>query len=242
MNFLLHRHFAVRETGSAAAGVGAMLPDLWRMADRRIRGKLERGDVVDFEHGDEIDDVVAGVRHHHAADAWFHKAPVFVAGEAETAAAFRLAATGIAKLGLFAHIAWEMCLDGALVRREGLETMVDALSQDFERHAAAQRRAADLCGADRILGTDRSVFDRRMSYLQEQLAAGPWISGYQDGDGLAARIAGVMRRVGLPTPSPAQLRALGELMTDRARLADDALVRLMADRTITLGNSADRGR
>jgi hypothetical protein len=228
MNFLMHRQFAAREIGSSAAGLGAMLPDLWRMADRRMRGKLD----VD----DDVDDVVAGVRHHHDADAWFHKTAVFVDGEADTAAAFRAACTGIAKLGLFAHIAWELCLDGALVRREGLEGIIEALEVDFRQHAAAQRRAADLCGAARRLGEDRGVFEARMARIREQLTLGPWIAGYRDGDGLAARIAGLMMRVGLPTPSRSQLGALGEVMAERASVADHALVRLIADRAMT-----DRG-
>ena len=37
MNFLLHRHLAARALASSEAGHGAMLPDLWRMADRRVR-------------------------------------------------------------------------------------------------------------------------------------------------------------------------------------------------------------
>src|SRR3954468_14876389 len=37
VNFLLHHHLAARDLGSPEAAVGAMLPDLWRMADRRVR-------------------------------------------------------------------------------------------------------------------------------------------------------------------------------------------------------------
>ena len=33
MNFLLHRHLATEALASSGAGVGAMLPDLWRLVD-----------------------------------------------------------------------------------------------------------------------------------------------------------------------------------------------------------------
>src|SRR5262245_14457660 len=50
VNFVLHHHLAARDLGSPAAGAGAMLPDLWRMADRRVRAaaaiSIEDDDVV----------------------------------------------------------------------------------------------------------------------------------------------------------------------------------------------------
>jgi len=35
VNFLLHHHLAFLELGRPEAAAGAMLPDVWRMADRR---------------------------------------------------------------------------------------------------------------------------------------------------------------------------------------------------------------
>src|SRR5687768_1786649 len=63
MNFLLHRRLALDELGSRPAAVGAMLPDLWRMADRRVRAREE----VSFSEA-SLSELERGVAHHLEAD------------------------------------------------------------------------------------------------------------------------------------------------------------------------------
>ena len=129
MNFLLHRHLAERDLGSPAAGIGAMLPDLWRMADRRVRPS--RGVAAEAQDPTELADVLAGIEHHLRVDRWFHTAEAFVEGERQMAAQFRQAGVDAPKFGMFAHVAWEMWLDGALVRRAGLSDVLAGLRSGF---------------------------------------------------------------------------------------------------------------
>lgn len=120
MNFLMHRHLAFVAHGTDLAGAGAMLPDLWRMADRRVRtAPKDAAWELAGEADEATREVMRGIDHHLDADDWFHDASVFREGERATAAALRGAQVAAKKLVLFAHPLWEMCLDGALVRRLG---------------------------------------------------------------------------------------------------------------------------
>ena len=240
MNFLLHRHLAESELGSSTAGVGAMLPDLWRMADRR--GRPARAEIDPPAGAGALGDVCAGVRHHVEADRWFHATAVFLEGERATLARLREANVEAPRLGLFAHVVWEMCLDGALVRRQGLDATLGGLRAAFaacfepeEDGAAPADRAVDLhhwgrAGRD---GEARAAFARRMRRLREEIARGPWIDGYQDGEGLAFRLAGVRSRLGFEPPSPADHERLSralERLADEARPALEELLREAAAR------------
>src|SRR5512132_2779549 len=114
VNFLLHHHLALRDLGAPDAAVGAMLPDLWRMADRRVRPAV--GELPPSDSNNEasaLPRVLAGIAHHVAADRWFHRDPVFLDGEQLTAARLRSVAADAPRIGLFAHVLWELCLDGA---------------------------------------------------------------------------------------------------------------------------------
>src|SRR5207245_669053 len=108
-----HRLVAERELASPPAGIGAMLPDLWRMIDRRVRPSL---DVVRPERtGDAVLDALhGGVVHHLEADRWFHSHALFLEGERRVSARLRAACPATPRMGLFTHVAWELCLDGAL--------------------------------------------------------------------------------------------------------------------------------
>src|SRR5262245_340267 len=117
MNFLLHHHTARAELGSAAGGVGAMLPDLWRMADRRVRPTASVTQTAGpCDSDDAFEEIQRGIEHHVAVDRWFHRAEVFRDGERMTRERFLAASARAPRIGLFAHVGWEMCLDGALVR------------------------------------------------------------------------------------------------------------------------------
>jgi hypothetical protein len=237
VNFLLHRHLAARDLGSPMAGIGAMLPDLWRMADRRVR-PLPPTMASRAAAGDELDSILAGIDHHLQIDRWFHAADVFREGERLTFDRFRGIRFAAPKLGLFAHIAWELCLDGALVRRDGLDATLDALRNGF---AAATGPPADDAASlhhfDRIERTagEREAFDAGMRQLFTEIGRGPWVAGYQDGAGVARRIDGIRVRLGFNRLTAEDRVRLGLALDELAPHADAALGRLEVARTLTGG-------
>ncbi len=202
MNFLLHRHLAAAACGSEIAGFGAMLPDLWRMADRRVRAR-----AGEFEGEGPLAHLFEGIAHHLAADAHFHKSDVFTRGEALVAEVMKTLVAPRARL--FAHIGWELCLDGELVRREGIDEVLAALRRGFARADELMFDAAAAHHFDRVDRdpSDREAFEHRMRRIVHGLARGPWVAGYQSGLGIADRISGVRIALGL-TPFDPEDRAL----------------------------------
>jgi hypothetical protein len=199
VNFLLHHHLATRDLGAGPAGIGAMLPDLWRMADRRVRA---RRDLPPRAHDAEpaLDAVLAGVSHHLEADRWFHADPVFAEGERE--ASRRIQAAGIVapRSVMLGHVLWELCLDGALLQREGLDRVLAGVRESVAAAGAtALARAAEIHHFEIVtrVESERDAFTQRSGRIITELSRGPWIDGYQAGEGLAARLQGVRRSVGL---------------------------------------------
>ena len=236
MNFLLHRYLAVRDLGDPLAGIGAMLPDLWRMADRRVRAM--RLEVPVTPASPELEAVLKGIDHHLDIDRWFHGAEVFATGERLAVERIRASGLETPKLALFGHIAWELCLDGALIRRDGLLRTLQALGEGFAAaEQGAARSAAALHHFDRHgrPAADRDAFDDGMRQLFAEISRGPWIAGYQDGAGIAQRIDGVRRRLGfarLTTDERARFGAALETLTpdaDAGLRAIDALGRTLPD-------------
>jgi hypothetical protein len=224
MNFLLHRHLAARDLGTAAAGIGAMLPDLWRMVDRRVRPARERIDAT--EATAEVTAVLAGIEHHLAADRWFHSAAVFEDGERITRERFHAARIDAPKVALFAHVAWELCLDGALVRREGLDRTTARLDEGFAIATGAPAGAAALIHHfGRMLRSagERSAFDAGMARLFGALARGPWVASYRTGAGVAKRVEGMRIRLGLGGFTSDDRERLAEAIDDLATPADAAV-------------------
>lgn len=175
-----------------------MLPDLWRMADRRVRPRV--AEAAKEAADGALAEVLAGIAHHVAIDRWFHDDEVFVEGERLVAARIREAGVEAARMGLLAHVTWEMCLDGALLRRVGLEETLSALREGFSAiEGEAERRAAEVHHFGRVERGEeaRAAFAARMKRLQEEIARGPWIEGYRHGEGLALRVTGVRVRLGL---------------------------------------------
>ena len=231
MNFLLHHHLAARDLGSDAAALGAMLPDVWRMADRRahLRG------VVAAHEGEDVADVLRGVAHHVALDARFHAAPVFTTGEQATRDALR-ASSSAPKLALFAHIAWELCLDGALVRRLGLTPTLDAVRASL-RVVPSEARHRAACAAAPFVrereGDEAIRFEARVEQILDAIARGPWVAGYATGDGIAERVEGVRARVGLARLSALDRERVGRALEGLAERADTGL-----DDVLSWGGSA----
>jgi len=178
-----------------------MLPDLWRMADRRVRPAMPPSlawRTVGDGDGDARD-VMRGIEHHLEADLWFHDASVFTTGERATIDALKGAAVAVKKLTLFAHPLWEMCLDGALVRKLGGEAVRVSVAAGFAAAATAARRAARAHHFEHVAGATEYVnaFDERMVWMADELSKGPWIAGYGHADGLVRGLAGIRRRFGL---------------------------------------------
>ncbi|MEM9691544.1 MAG: hypothetical protein AAGA56_03290 [Myxococcota bacterium] len=187
MNFVLHFAFARAEGLSAPAAFGAMLPDLWRMADRRIRPRSLG--VQDPEERR----LMRGVEHHLEADRWFHDCEVFRDGEAHLREG--LGRVGVPKLGRFGHIGWELCLDGAWLRRTGVERFRDEFRESIVLPGAARlglrHRSAPATAAERQVYVAR--FERIIAALLEE----PWLEGYLAGTTLALQVSRIRLRVGL---------------------------------------------
>jgi hypothetical protein len=232
VNFLLHRHLAHAAHGSALAGLGAMLPDLWRMADRRVRPAVPPDEAWGriAEADGAARDVMRGIEHHLEVDLWFHEHAVFTAGERATAEALRGARTAAKKLVLFAHPLWEMCLDGALVRRLGAAAVRASVAGGFIEGKAAAGAAVHAHHFGRVAGSEayRAELDVRMTWLADELSAGPWIEGYARPDGLVRGLAGMRRRFGLPPFTGDEQGRLADGIAQLTARADEALDEILA--------------
>lgn len=237
MNFVLHHHFASRELGSGLGGVGAMLPDLWRMAHRRV---VARPLPPRAGAGTSLDAILVGVAHHLDVDRWFHRTEVFLRGERRAAEQLRrVGSERSRRLPLFAHVLWEMCLDGALIRREGFASKRAELARDIAEalSTAAFVEAASLHHFDHrddVAPDQRAQFDARVERLARQVAAGDWIEGYQDAEGLCFRLAGVRSRLGFAPPDDAERRTWRDALSPLVDEAETSIAELMADRARSL--------
>lgn len=213
---MLHHHLAARDLGRADAAAGSMLPDVWRMANRRAR--LRQAEAA--PEGD-LQSVSNGLAHHLVVDAWFHRHAVFLHGESAARVALRRARDA-PKMGLFAHIAWELCLDGALLRRLGVERVVSevrgsiaALRPDVHHRVAAVRV--------RLPAVDRAVFETRVDRVLDAIGAGPWVASYATSAGVVERLEGLRMRLGFPVLSTDGRDAVASGLELLALEADQAL-------------------
>ena len=209
-----------------------MLPDLWRLADRRVRPSPVA--TLGRPPDSGLSSILAGIDHHVEVDRWFHASDVFAEGERITLEWFRGSGVAAPKIGLFAHIAWELCLDGALVRRDGLDATLDALRNGFA--AAAGPPADDAVSRhhfDRVDRTaaEREAFDAVMRRLFGEIARGPWVAGYRDGAGIAQRIDGMRTRLGFGRLAAADRERLGEVLDRLTAPADTGLAALIGSPT-----------
>jgi hypothetical protein len=205
-----------------------MLPDLWRMAHRHVRpslGPVEAGSSV------RLSEMLAGVTHHGRVDTAFHASASFREGERTMARA--LGAIEAPRLSLFAHIAWELCLDGALVRREGttlLSRVRDGIAlaretTDDETAALAAARVHHFARKGEALPPG---FDARADHMLRELGRGRWIEGYAEGAVVAERIDGIRTRLGFEALAPERRAILGAVFDDAIDRAASALDPLLA--------------
>ncbi len=207
-----------------------MLPDLWRMADRRVRpGRAEVSRAV----GSPLVELLLGIEHHLAVDRWFHADAVFVDGEREANVCLRAAGMRARHPGLFAHVLWELCLDGELVRRLGRDVVVASVRAGVLGAGDGVTEAADLHYFSRVpRGADTQLaFARRLAQISGALAAGPWIDGYQTGDGIASRIQPLRARVGLESMDVEDERRLAGVAGALLERARDGVDRILSTAT-----------
>jgi hypothetical protein len=206
MNFLLHREWALRETGDPVLASASMLPDLWRMVERRARLGSRH-----FRIDEPTDSATRGLVHHLTTDRWFHDDPLFTEGEQATVRAVQEAGVRSEKMILFAHPLWELCLDGALVRALGWDYTQQALADArVAAGGAAAEAIAESAGLSRLLPEQaaRTAFSARLESLWDALQEGRWIAAYTTPHGLAECMVRMRQRVGF-----------GEVASsDRARL------------------------
>jgi len=228
INFGLHFRLARRDLLAPAAAVGAMLPDVWRIADRRVRPALGDAPVAGSAR---VGEVIAGVDHHRRADAVFHESAVFREGERALRKAF--GGIEIPRLSLFGHIAWELCLDGALVRREGEELLAEvraaiAIATEPLEGEAPVDAAARIHHAARRGDTLPEGFEARVARLLNEIGRGPWLTGYARGDVVAERIDGIRRSLGFPRVEGSERERLGLVLAHAIDRAEAAVAPLLA--------------
>jgi hypothetical protein len=200
-----------------------MLPDLWRMADRRVRPSLQ---PLAATGSPRVDEVNAGIDHHHRVDAAFHESALFRDGEAAIMRALR--EIPAPRLSLFGHIAFELCLDGALVRREGEALLEDvraaiAVAADASAGESPVEAAARLHYATRKSEPLPDRFQARVAWLLGEVARGPWVEGYARGAQVADRIDGIRKSLGFPTVEGADREQLVRVLDDAIARAEDEI-------------------
>lgn len=228
MNFLLHFAFARRDHADRSdqdarvVGVGAMLPDFWKMADRRARPTVDEGAPVDGDPRVAL--LSLGIDHHVVADRWFHRTPWFNEGEKRLRRRFFQAE--IPKLLLFAHPAWEMCLDGALLRARGAPFRADlaAALTDAAPHLSdvslARATHADELGP---------AFFERVARIAAAGRTGDLFDDYLGAAGIAWRVGRMRRAFGLSEPTPAEEERIAAALRPSEDEAPAAIEALFAE-------------
>lgn len=192
LNLLLHYELASRDLGLAGAA-GALLPDLWRMADARARVST-RSLPYAGPLGDRVRPLARGVLHHLVVDRLFHQDEDLL-GAGQRLATDVLRRSGWLRPGLLAHPAWELALDGALLRRHGADRTIERLRLGV---ATLDRPTLEALGTGFHLPCrSEAKFGNQLVDLLERLHQGDWPRGYAEPEGLARRLAGLARRVGL---------------------------------------------
>jgi hypothetical protein len=126
-------------------------------------------------------------------------------------------------LGLFAHIAWELCLDGALLRRVGIETVLRSVRGSIEAvRPDAHHRAAQAWLPD-VPAEDRGRFDGRVDQILDAIAEGRWVAGYAMAPGIVERLDGLRARLGFEAMTKDDREAVAAALEPVELVADAGL-------------------
>jgi hypothetical protein len=202
LNFFAHAYVALWRRRDPPFVLGAMLPDFSGMLGL---GMLDPSDR----------ELAAGIEYHHATDAAFHRAPLFVALCAQAIA--ELTAAGVARGSARAvgHVGTELILDGLL-------------SGDVDARAAytqALQVALDERTPTRLNLQGRSA--ERWREGMTRLSAAPVPQGYRDPAFACARLHWILgQRPRLATRDQDLPSVLAFLQACQARLTSDAPVLL----------------
>jgi hypothetical protein len=171
LNFFAHSKLALWRSDDPRFALGAMLPDLTGMLGLRLRH---------VEH----EALAAGVAYHHATDAAFHAAPIFLTLCAHGVATLSEAGVGRGTARAVAHVGTELLLDGALSRDDG-----DAL--------LAYRAALEIGARERLVDHLELAGSADAQALHDgliRLASAPIPEGYRDVAFVFARLRSILAR------------------------------------------------
>ena len=171
MNFFAHSKLALWRSDDPRFALGAMLPDLTGMLGLRLR---------------HVDHAVlaAGVAYHHATDAAFHAAPIFLTLCAHGVSTLSEAGVGRGTARAVAHVGTELLLDGALSRDDSraLQAYRAALEIGTHEHLVDH---IDLAGS----ANAQSLHDGLI-----RLAGAPIPEGYREAAFVFARLRSILAR------------------------------------------------
>jgi hypothetical protein len=197
VNFVGHAVVAARVApGDGAFVLGAILPDLWSMT-----GVRADADALP-------DEVVAGVRCHHAADAAFHGHAAFIG--LMRALRADLIAAGVARgpARAAAHVGIELALDGLLL----------------DRPSAREAMAAALDARDGVRAAVPAGDRPRWDALLTRMAGGLGDRPYRDPAPVVQRVLGRRPRLALPDENVPLLAARLDAARPAVAAAEPALV------------------
>jgi hypothetical protein len=211
LNYFAHGH---RFLDEPYVLTGTALPDWLGAADRGARLRRER---MNGNPDPRAHDLARGIDRHYRDDAWFHATEAFQRTSAEITALLREAEPDDPgfRAWFFGHVLVEMLLDRYLIRedRARLDRYYDALAEVDPLWLEETIRpwlTAPPSNLQRYIGL---FADYRFLY------------GYLDDDGLARRLEGLARRVGLP-PLPEVARSR---IPEAARIVEPRVADLMRE-------------
>jgi hypothetical protein len=179
VNYLAHGRDLLERPYALA---GAALPDWLKIAERRARvdpARIAPRDDVGAE-------IAAGVRAHHDDDARFHACAAFTSCTDAVTADVRARFAGL-RASVLAHVLVEMLLDAWLEQRT--PGMVD-------RYYAALAHVDARVLADVVAPWLRAPAPR-LPAVVDFFRKARFVEGYEHDHAVAARLAGISRRVGM---------------------------------------------
>ena len=211
MNYFAHGHRVLDEPYVLA---GTALPDWLGAADRGARLRRER---MNGNPDPRAHDLARGIELHYHDDAWFHATEAFQRTTAEITGLLREAAPEDPKFRawFFAHVLVEMLIDRVLIREDParLDRYYDALAE------------VDPAWVEETIQPWVTTAPKDFQRYHALFAEYRFLYGYRDDAGVARRLAGVARRVGLP-PLP---DAFSELLPEAAGIVEPRVADLMRE-------------
>lgn len=187
VNYLAH---AYRFLDQPLFVAGTALPDWMNVVNRKNRPRRQYALPLVSDADCSVAELAAGVVQHHEDDHWFHQQPAFLELSSRFTSELRalLPPDHCHQAAFVGHIGVELLLDAALIQRDSsllnrYYQLLDDLDGTVVQHAA-----------NRILRQPET----RLELLLQRFCQERFLADYPSDAGLQYRLAGVMRRVGLP--------------------------------------------